>query len=101
MMVVLPIFFFNLLFHSWLAHFIAGLMLAELDVFGLLARYSKWKWSAAFNIFLTIFNIMVFFQSDYTLGRHSLSLLRSLQINTNDLKMGVDSPYWDENITVR
>jgi peptidoglycan/LPS O-acetylase OafA/YrhL len=99
-MVLVSLFAFNLLFHSWLAHFFAGLMLAELDVSGALTRYSKWRWSVALNLLISLAVTFIFMQSDYTVGKETLAFLKSLQIDPSTAKNGVRDIFWQENISV-
>jgi hypothetical protein len=82
-MVLLTVFCLTLWTNRWEAFFISGLIIAELDVSGVLRRYKSWKYAGQCNIgllsFITYFGLV----SRFTLGRYTDEVIRSYQLSND------------------
>lgn len=73
----------TVLCHKWTSHFIAGMILAQMDVTGLTDRIRR----SHLGVFATLLAVYVVihltFHSDYTLGATTDTFLRSFQLNSH------------------
>lgn len=97
-LILLSVFSWNVWCTQWIAHFIYGLMLTELDLMGVLSKYSRWKWSFLINCMIIAVLIFFFLESQFGYGTELGTFLRSIQLS--DGKFGVEKVFWRADVNI-
>ena len=85
--------------HSWMTHFVAGLLIADWAQHGYFEQFRSWKYFPLVQILMFSFSIFVSFETPwFNVYRPLHDYIRSGQFLHG--KMGVGNRFWEENIVV-